>query len=284
MKTLEGSTVVLTGGSQGIGLAVAKKCAVEGATVVIAARNESDLTRALKELKEISPAPHRSYAVDVSNSERVAEFATWCRAEFGSIHGLLNCAGIYGPIGKTTAVSMAEFTKAMNVNFLGTVYMCHSFIPLLSARRKKVINFSGGGAATPFPNYSAYAASKAAIVRFTENLALELASDGVDVNCIAPGFVITRLHQQTLQAGAEASGKEFLETTKKQIESGGIPPEKAAELSVFLLSEASNGITGRFLSAPWDPWKDEDFLRQLRSDKDLATLRRIDNKYFIKKP
>ncbi|MFQ5585179.1 MAG: hypothetical protein ACE5GL_12160 [Calditrichia bacterium] len=68
--------------------------------------------------------------------------------------------------------------------------------------------------------------------------------------------------------------------TKKQIESGGVPPDKAASLVAFLLSDKSNGITGKFISAPWDPWENEEFQERLKNNGDLATLRRIDNKYF----
>ena len=83
---------------------------------------------------------------------------------------------------------------------------------------------------------------------------------------------------------AEASaGAQFLENTKKQMESGGVPPEKAAKLTVFLLSEASAGITGKFISAPWDPWEDPACARKLRGDKDYATLRRIDDMGFGKR-
>ena len=139
----------------------------------------------------------------------------------------------------------------------------------------------GGGAATPFAHYSAYATSKVAIVRLTENLSIELAD--IDINCVAPGFVITRLHQQTIEAGSRNAGDAFYEGTKKQMETGGVPPEKAADLTSFLLSSNSDGITGKFISAPWDPWTNEDFIDQLRQDKDIATLRRIDNKTFFKK-
>jgi NAD(P)-dependent dehydrogenase (short-subunit alcohol dehydrogenase family) len=129
----------------------------------------------------------------------------------------------------------------------------------------------------------AYATSKIAIVRFTENLALEMSDDGFDVNCVAPGFVITRLHQDTLSAGPELAQQSFYENTKKQIESGGVPAEKAANLTVYLLSEASDGVTGKFISAPWDAWEEEAFRERLRIDKDFATLRRIDDKTFFKK-
>lgn len=284
MELLENKTIIVTGGSLGIGLAVSKKCAKEGATVIIAARNESDLIQAVQELKKISHKQHNYYTVDVSEYKEVKNFSNWCEKNLEEINGLVNCAGIYGPIGKTTDVDIGLFNNAIKINFLGTVYMCNIFAPLLkSSNKKKIVNYSGGGAASPFPNYSAYATSKVAIVRFTENLALELLEDNFDINCIAPGFVITRLHQQTLDCGPDLTGIPFFESTKKQIESGGVPPEKAAGLTVFLLSERSDGITGKFISAPWDPWQTDEFQNTLRSDKDFATLRRIDNKTFLKK-
>jgi NAD(P)-dependent dehydrogenase (short-subunit alcohol dehydrogenase family) len=284
MGILDSRVIVITGGSQGIGAEIARTCVSEGATVVICARNLAALELTLNELKSLSSKDHNLYTLDVSKRNQVQGFARWCSARFHRIQGLVNCAGIYGPIGKTHRLSLTKFVEAIQINFLGTVYMCHAFIPLLgSETRKKIVNFSGGGAATPFPNYSAYATSKAAIVRFTENLAAELTEESVDVNCVAPGFVITRLHQKTLEAGPEVATAAFYENTKKQMVSGGVPAEKAARLTLFLLSPESDNITGKFLSASWDPWQEKEFQQRLRMDKDLATIRRIDNKTFFKK-
>jgi 3-oxoacyl-[acyl-carrier protein] reductase len=284
MGVLENKKIVITGGSQGIGYAIAEKCIAEGAEVILVARNESDLKEAIQKLASVSPKRHRYYVLDISDLKAVQRFAAWTSNEQQFIDGLVNCAGVYGPIGKTSTVDLADFTKTITINFLGTVYMCSVFAPLLkSTTRKKIVNYAGGGAAMPFPNYSAYATSKIAVVRFTENLSMELSSDAIDINCVAPGFVITRLHQQTLDAGRKNAGEEFYKSTQKQIESGGIPPQKAAELTCFLLSQASDGITGKFISAPWDPWHTGDFQKRLRNDKDIATLRRIDNKTFFKK-
>lgn len=281
---LKDKTVIVTGGSLGIGLAISKKCAQEGATVIIAARNKEDLANALKELKQISDKPHASYSLNIGNYDEVVKFAGWCKDQNLEINGLVNNAGIYGPIGKTTGVDMKKFTDAIQINFLGTVYMCSVFAPVIKSNtKKKIINYSGGGAATPFANYSAYATSKAAVVRFTENLSIELADDNFDINCVAPGFVVTRLHEQTFQEGIEKAGKAFFEGTQKQVKEGGVPPEKAAALTAFLLSGESDGITGKFISAPWDAWQEKDFQSLLKSDKDFATLRRIDNKTFFKK-
>ena len=284
MNLLSSKTIVITGGSLGIGYEIAKKCAIEEATVIIAARNKKALENALAELNQISKNNHQQYSVDVSKYEEVKRFASWCSSNFSHIYALVNCAGVYGPIGRINQISMEKFAEAIHINFLGTVYMCHAFIPLIkSGARKKIINFSGGGAASPFPNYSAYATSKIAIVRLTENLSIEFSQDGLDINCIAPGFVITRLHQQTIKAGPGLATKDFYENTKKQIESGGIPIEKAVDLALFLLSTDSDGITGKFISAAWDPWQDKDFQQKLRIDKDFATLRRIDEKAFFKR-
>ena len=284
MGKLDSKTIIITGGSQGIGFAIAKACTHEGAEVIIAARDKGNLEKSLKKIKAISEKNHLVYSLDVGDLEAVKGFADWINNKGLKIYGLVNCAGVYGPIGKTPIIDMEDFTKAIKSNFLGTVYMCSIFAPLLvSSMNKKIVNYSGGGAASPFPNYSAYATSKVAIVRFTENLSLELGEDGFDINCIAPGFVITRLHHKTISAGSEMVGLGFFENTKKQIEDGGVPLEIAAELTVFLLSQDSDGITGKFLSAPWDPWQEKSYQERLREDNDLATIRRIDNKFFYKK-
>jgi 3-oxoacyl-[acyl-carrier protein] reductase len=137
-----------------------------------------------------------------------------------------------------------------------------------------IVNLSGGGATSPRPNFSAYATAKAALVRFSENLAREAAPLGVRVNCVAPGALNTDMLRDVLLAGRERAGPEYeraLEREKK----GGDPPEEAARLVAFLLSDESRAITGRLISAVWDPWRSlmehEDELRE----SDLFTLRRI---------
>lgn len=279
---LKNKIIFITGGSLGIGYAVAEKCAEAGARVIIASRTEKDLKNAVRNLKSKAVAEPGYVLLDVGDKLSVHQSAEWVRKKFGSLDGLINCAGIYGPIGPLNEINMDEFSKAIQINFLGTVFMCHYFSPLMANRKGKIVNFSGGGAATPFANYSAYATSKIAIVRLTENLAEEFLPLGISVNAVAPGFVITRLHEQTVQAG-EKAGRNFLENTKKQIENGGVSPEKAANLSVFLLSDQSEGINGKFISAPWDDWGNPSFIETLKTRKNFATLRRIDNKNFIEK-
>jgi 3-oxoacyl-[acyl-carrier protein] reductase len=282
MGELSGRTVVVTGGSAGIGFAIARRCAQDGAATLIVARRAKELEESLRTLRELSGEDHRSYALDVADPAAVSAFARWLPEQGVRPTGLVNCAGSFGPIGKTTELDMAEFSRAVQANFLGSVYMCHAVAPLLAgAGRGKIVNCGGGGATFPFPNYSAYAVSKAALVRFSENLALELAADAIDVNCIAPGFVVTRLHEQTMAAGPERAGA-FFTKTRSGIESGGVAAEKSGELAAFLLSAASDGISGKYVSAAWDPWQDAGFQDRLRNEEDFATLRRIDGQSYRK--
>lgn len=280
-KPLKSKIVLITGGSLGIGKAVAEKCALAGATVIIASRTEKDLKDALAALRKISAAPHQSRVLDVSDKPEVEKAAAWVQSAYGKLDGLVNNAGIYGPIGPLHEINLDDFEAAWRINFMGTVYMCHYFAPLLKGQKGKIVNFSGGGASGPFPNYSAYAATKTAVVRLTENLAEEFAPLGIHVNAVGPGFVVTRLHEQTLKAGESKAGKKFLENTRKQIEKGGVSPEIAADLTVFLLSDEAVNINGKFLSAPWDPWQKPEYLKKLAEEPGLATLRRIDGMNFI---
>ena len=138
----------------------------------------------------------------------------------------------------------------------------------------KIVQLSGGGATNPLPGLSAYAASKAAVVRFAETLAEELREHHVDVNAVAPGALNTRMLDEVLAAGPERVGQAFYERALEQQRSGGVPLERGAELAVWLASAASDGVTGKLLSAVWDPWRElPRHLEDLASD--VYTLRRI---------
>lgn len=281
---LDDRLVLITGASIGIGRAVAERCARAGARVIVCARTTEAVEETRAFLETLSPKAHLGWPLDVANSARVLELSRRAAAELGGIDGLVNCAGVIGPIGSISEVPLERLQETMAINFFGTVAMCQAFLPILRGHpRKKIVNFSGGGSTAPFPRYSAYAASKVAVVRFTENLAVEEAASALDVNCVAPGFVATRMHAETLKAGPGSAGADYYASTQKQLAEGGVPPEKAADLCAWLLSNGSDGISGKLLSAPWDPWTSAEFQERLRKDKDLGTLRRIDDKYFTHK-
>lgn len=273
---LEGRNILVTGASRGIGKVVANTLASAGARLGLVARSAADLDVTVGGLMG---SGHVAMAFDVTDP------AAWKASlgTFGSdgVHGLVTAAGVIGPIGRPEAVDLDEFRRTIDINVTGTLLAITSCLDSLRARKGSIVTFSGGGATGPLVGYDAYATSKAALVRLTENLSRELAADGVRVNAVAPGFVRTAMHDATLAAGPEAVGAEYYEKTKKLVESGGgDPPELAAELCRFLLSEESVGITGKLISARWDPWQEADFQRRLREESDLATLRRIDDQFF----
>ncbi len=188
----------------------------------------------------------------------------------------MNNAGVYGPIGPIETVDWEEWTQAININLFGTVLMCREVIPILRARGYgKIINLSGGGATAPLPRFSAYAASKAAVVRLTETFAEELRDARVDVNAIAPGALNTRLLDQVIEAGPERAGAQFHARALKQQQEGGTALDQGADLAVFLASTASDGISGRLLSAVWDDWAALPAQRDTLAKSDVYTLRRI---------
>jgi 3-oxoacyl-[acyl-carrier protein] reductase len=196
--------------------------------------------------------------------------------ELGGLHGVVHAAGIYGPIGPVTQVDPDAWLEAVRVNLFGT------FLVLRAACRRmieggsggSIVLLSGGGAASPFPNYTAYACGKVGVVRLTETASLEVASHGIRVNCVAPGFVATRLHEQTLAAG-EALAGEFAAKTKAELAKGGVPASVAARTAAFLLSSRADGITGRFVAAPYDRWEQWPGHLEQIAGSDLFTLRRI---------
>jgi NAD(P)-dependent dehydrogenase (short-subunit alcohol dehydrogenase family) len=273
-----GRHILVTGGSLGIGLAVSRRLAEMGARLTLVARGFEALGAAVEELPGEG---HRMHAFDVSDEE------AWvaCAEQLGDLDGLVCAAAVLGPIGAIGEYAPADFNRTLEVNLFGTQLAIHHCLPALRASRGAVVTFSGGGATAPLSRYDAYAASKAAVVRLSENLAGELSELGVRINCVAPGFVATRMHQETLAAGPQAAGVEYYERTRRELEGGGVPVSAAVELVCALLgSEVEVRFTGKLISAQWDRWRDREFKQRLAEDKDLATLRRIDEMTFMRVP
>lgn len=270
---------LITGASRGIGCAVARAFAREGYDLALVARPSGELDRVAQELDRI-PARALAFPADVAAPGSMELVVARALETFGGLDVAVNAAGVYGPIGPLAETDMAAWTAAISTNLLGTACAMRAVLPRMIAQRAGVIlNFSGGGAVAPFPYFSAYSASKAAVVRLTETIAEEVRESGVRVNAIAPGAVNTRLIDEVLAAGDRAGG-DFLKKTLEQKRSGGTPPERAAELAVFLASAAAAGITGRLISAVWDDWKSLGAQSSGLGRTSLYTLRRIDGRKF----
>ncbi len=276
---LDGEAALITGAGRGIGAAIAHAFARAGANLALLARTRADIECVASETAACGAAT-LALIGDVSRRRDTERAVATTVKKFGHLDVLVNAAGIYGPIGPLGENDLDEWVQAIEVNLLGTLFAMRAALPYMLARRKGVVvNFSGGGAVSPFPRFSAYAASKAAVVRLTETVAEEVKDSGIRVNTIAPGAVNTRLLDQVLAAG-ERAGKEFHAKAQEQKRNGGTSPEKAAELAVFLASPAAAGITGRLISAVWDDWKSLPERAPELSGSAMFTLRRIDGRHF----
>jgi NAD(P)-dependent dehydrogenase (short-subunit alcohol dehydrogenase family) len=265
--------IILTGGSSGIGAALVRALASDGHTLFVCARR----AERLKEVTHGYPLA-LSHACDVSDEEQVRAFVHWVKQQTPHVDAVINCAGAFAAIGSVSETDSREWFNVISVNLFGTYLVSKFALPLLAgSKRPRIINFAGGGAFGAFKNYSAYATSKAGIVRLTECLAAELAEQGIGVNAVAPGFVATELHEATMEAGPEKAGSVHYERTKAILGGQGVPMSIPVDCVRFLLSDAALGLTGKTISANFDPWRSAAFRLRIGdiTRSELYTMRRV---------
>ncbi|MBV9325870.1 MAG: SDR family oxidoreductase [Chloroflexi bacterium] len=265
--------IILTGATSGIGAALAEALAADGHTVYVCARRAD----ALERIASSSPSI-LAHVCDVSEEEQVEAFVGWVGERTNHVDALINCAGSFGAIGPFEVTDSAEWLNTLRVNLYGTYLVTKHALALLGrSMDARVVNFSGGGAFGAFPNYSAYACSKAGIVRLTECLAAELAPRGVAVNAVAPGFLATPAHDSTLRAGPALAGALHYRRTLEILEESGAEMDNVLDCVRFLLSYEARGLSGKTISANFDPWRTTAFRQRIvdASRSDLWTMRRL---------
>lgn len=262
--------IVLTGSSTGIGRAAAEFFLKRGDRLWGLARSDqADLAAAY---------PNFRYSrVDVSNWEQVETAAKSIAQDMPQIDALIACAGIQGAVGPAMTLDPKKWSETVRVNLDGTFFPIRAFYSSLrhASGRGKIVCFSGGGATKPRLNFSAYGVAKTGVVRLVETLSEEMRGEEIDINAVAPGPINTRLTDEVLQLGPEISGQVEYEAALKQKANGGASLEKAIGLVSFLISSESDGITGRLISAPWDPWPTLGKHQGTLARSDVYTLRRI---------
>lgn len=251
----------------GIGLAVAHELALRGNQLVLVARGADALERACASLPGEG---HAWRSLDVSDA------SAWDGVVGPELHGLVTAAAVIEPVGAVGEYELDAFRRTLEINVCGTLFAVHACLAALRAGAGSIVTFSGGGGTAPLPRYDAYAASKAAVVRLTENLAEAL--DPIRINCVAPGFVATRMHESTLAAGPDRAGRDYYERTRRDLQAGGMPAQESAELVCALLDGVP--FSGKLISAQWDPWRDTEFRDRLATDRSFGTIRRIDGVLF----
>jgi NAD(P)-dependent dehydrogenase (short-subunit alcohol dehydrogenase family) len=270
LKTLKDKGVLITGAGRGIGKRLALGFAQAGTRVGLLARSKAELDLAQLEIEHAGGVSLRIRA-DVRDFEQMCAAADRMRAHFGSVHVLVAAAAIQGPIGPLADCPPKAWAEAIETNLLGVMNVCRAVLPqMIEQRSGKIIVLSGEGAAAPRPNFSAYAASKAAVVRMAETLADEVRDHNVQVNCIAPGGTYTHMTDQILHAGERAGWKAEREALEIRV-TGGVPPDKQIQLALFLASEQSNHVSGKLIQVS-DDWKR---LENSNIHPEIYTLRRV---------
>ncbi len=252
--SIQGKGVLVTGAGRGIGKRLAMGFALAGAKVGLLARTEAELDLTKLEIEQAGGAALKLRA-DVRKPEEMATAVNRMLSVFGGLHALIAAAGVPGPIGPLLTVKPKAWNEAIETNLIGLVNSCRAALPPMIERRSgKIIALVGNGAALARPNFSAYAASKAAVVRFAECLAEEMSDHNVQVNTIVPGPAYTYMTDEILQAGEEKAGRKEIEEAEQTRITGGIAPDKQIQLALFLASERANHISGKLIYVT-DDWK-----------------------------
>lgn len=276
-QNFNNKTVLITGASRGLGMHITKLLWEAGANLLLVARSYDKLQEIRAEL--ILSKVHQAQAIDVITTDLAEPAAVdelIGRLKPLKIDILVNNAAIQGPIGLLWENDWQEWQRTLQVNLLAPVALCRALVPQMIVRREgKIINLSGGGATSPRVNFSAYTVAKAALVRFSETLAEEVKSLGICVNCIAPGMMNTELLAQIVEAGVEKAGEKEYSQAKTNSAADQSVISRAAELCALLASSQSDGITGKLISAVWDPWQKLSDYKDELSNSDIYTLRRI---------
>jgi NAD(P)-dependent dehydrogenase (short-subunit alcohol dehydrogenase family) len=241
-----------------------------GARVGLLARSPAELDLAKLEIEHAGGVALRIRA-DVRDLEQMSAAIERMQVVFGGTHILVAAAAIQGPIGPFHECKMKAWAETIDTNMVGVMNAVRVVLPRMIERRSgKIIVVSGGGAAYGRPNFSAYAASKAALARIVESVAEEVRDHNIQINCLSPGGAYTSMTDEILQAGGRAGSKEIEDAEKTRI-TGGIPAEKQIQLALFLASQSSNHITGKLIHVT-DDWKK---LEHENMKPEAFTLRRL---------
>ena len=245
---LDGQVAIITGAGRGIGRAIALAYAKEGARLALAARSADELEDTAREVRALG-APAYVIPTDVSDREQVDRMVAHAIDRYSTIDILVNNAGIVGPVGALQDNDPDHWLQAIQVNVIGTFLCCRAALPVMVKQdRGRIINLSGSGGMEASAHISAYCARKAAVVRLTEGLALELAQTNVRVNVMGPGGIQTRMAEEIQEASAAAG---LTEVYKMSLRTGD-SIDRAADLAVFLASSDSGSLSGRLVSAKDD--------------------------------
>jgi len=265
---------IVTGANRGLGREISFALWHKGYSLILIGRSKSQLLEIKTTFEDRANQSCEIIICDLSDDLALCEVIKNDISNYKKIDVLINNAAIHGPIDIFNKTNSKELKNIFQVNFFSPFALTKAVIPLMKKYGGSVINISGGGAAGPRPYFSAYAASKAALVRFSETVALELKENNIRVNCVAPGMMPTKLLSETIPHIKNTEKKE-LDAINKVLTDKSYSYANVIELILFLSSASSKNISGKLISAVWDNWQDWNKNILEINKNDLYTLRRI---------
>ena len=270
---LHGKVALITGGGRGIGQAIARAYAAEGASLALAARTDAELQATAEEIRSEIGSDVTTVVTDVRDRQQVEGAVAHALDRFGTIDVMVNNAGNTGEIGPLWKLDPDRWANVISVHVLGTYYGCRAVIPgMLERGSGRIVNMAGVGG----PNDTSYDAAKTAIINMTENLSVELTGTGVTVNAISPGSIHTRMWEEVRDMALAAGDMELYEKGVQVTSGGGASIERAAQLAVLLGSDACGGLSGRLIRAALDTFEDIPARVEAIMSSDALLLRRVD--------
>ena len=270
---LSGKVAIITGAGRGIGRGIAMAFASEGAKVALVARTAAQVEDAAV---EASRAGAEALAIpgDITKRDDVRRIVERAFERHSRIDILVNNAAILGPLGPFAGNDMDHWAATMELNVTALAACCSAVLPgMISQGSGKIINLSGAGVTRPSQTLSAYGTSKAAVIRFTETLALEVREHNIWVNALGPGQIDTEFLDPVVSAEHGSVDPSFVAQVRKTKAGQGASMDNAAALAVWLASGESNGLTGRLISATQDDWRALGSRIPEVMESDLHTLR-----------
>lgn len=270
-------TVILLGANSGIGKQVAISLANLGFNLVLLSKNYKKLTSLKKYIKKYNDVNIIIYQIDVCKESDFKKTFLKLKYKINNLRALINCAAILGPGGEIHKIQLKEWNKVLKTNLNGSILSIKYFFPFLKKYKSLVINFSGGGGLNNQEYLDAYSASKAAIVRITENVAIEYKKYGINICAVAPGGVNTNMYQDIKKVGKKKLGERLWKEVTLREKTGGDSISFVIDLINFLCLNKDDSIfSGRTISAKYDDYEAIVKHKNSFTSTDIFKLRRIE--------
>jgi len=270
---MQGVTYV-AGATGFLGSTLSYHLASQGRDLLVSGRNGTRLKKLTEAIALKNPNINvSSFICDLSKPDTWKEVSSSVTGRY--IDNYINCAGVQGKLGLNSEISYEEMARVFNINLFSSIFFTNLFAKSLQPNEKlSIIHFSGGGAAGKRPFFMPYSLSKTSLLRFVENFAAENLNENLKINAIAPGVMPSRMQKEVIDNVSLRKTKEY-SVADLSLSSNDFNFSKILNLCDFLISNTSQGVTGKLISAEWDNWSQwPNHLRELESS-DLYTLRRI---------